>query len=65
MNGKRFPMFKSWQILFGKDRAMGEIVEDPQEIPDKDDHVANHNLNDIETGYIPRYENGEPSFIPS
>ncbi|KAH7840644.1 hypothetical protein Vadar_019644 [Vaccinium darrowii] len=50
---------------YEKDRATGEIAEDPQEIPDEDDHVETHNLIDIETGYIPRYENGEPSFIPS
>ncbi|KAH7858841.1 hypothetical protein Vadar_028618 [Vaccinium darrowii] len=68
MNGKRFPMFESWQILFGKDRATGEIAEDPQEVPDPDDdYFQTPNLNDIdvEVGYIPRFENGEPSFIPS
>ncbi|KAH7866594.1 hypothetical protein Vadar_022435 [Vaccinium darrowii] len=61
-------MFESWQILFGKDRATGELAEDPQEVPDHDDdYFETPNLNDIdvEVGYIPRFENGEPSFIPS
>ncbi|KAH7840814.1 hypothetical protein Vadar_021941 [Vaccinium darrowii] len=51
-----------------QDRATGEIAEDPQEVPDPDDdYFQTPNLNDIdvEVGYIPRFENGEPSFIPS
>ncbi|KAH7854849.1 hypothetical protein Vadar_018392 [Vaccinium darrowii] len=36
MNGKAFPMFNSWQILFGKDRATGDFVEDLTEIQDVD-----------------------------
>ncbi len=44
-------MFESWQILFGKDRATGEIAEDPQELPEEDEnHIETPNLNDIETG---------------
>ncbi|KAH7841013.1 hypothetical protein Vadar_024503 [Vaccinium darrowii] len=34
MNGKAFPMFQQWQVLFGKDRATGEMAEDPPEIRD-------------------------------
>ncbi|GFS29179.1 hypothetical protein Acr_00g0005690 [Actinidia rufa] len=32
MNGRVFPMFLSWQLLFGKDRATGEMAEDAAEI---------------------------------
>ncbi|KAH7860509.1 hypothetical protein Vadar_014265 [Vaccinium darrowii] len=42
------------------------MAEDPQEIPDDDDHIeSTTNFNDLEPGYVPMYENGEPSFIPS
>ncbi|GFS39595.1 hypothetical protein Acr_00g0063890 [Actinidia rufa] len=32
MNGRVFPIFPSWQLLFGKDRATGEMAEDAAEI---------------------------------
>ncbi|KAH7859806.1 hypothetical protein Vadar_005710 [Vaccinium darrowii] len=32
MNGKAFPIYESWQILFGNDRATGELAEDPEDI---------------------------------
>ncbi|XP_057495691.1 uncharacterized protein LOC130780692 [Actinidia eriantha] len=57
MNGKRFPMFEQWQILFGKDRATGEFAEDPNDIPD-DEHIHTTNENP-DSPYIPRFENGE------
>ncbi|KAG5549473.1 hypothetical protein RHGRI_014719 [Rhododendron griersonianum] len=65
MNGKAFPIFESWQILFGNDRATGEIAENaanldncdpvespnPDEIPNMDEY--------LEECYTPRYANGE------
>ncbi|KAI8534217.1 hypothetical protein RHMOL_Rhmol10G0071900 [Rhododendron molle] len=64
-NGKAFPMYESWQILFGIDRAMGDFAEDaaeldnwdlaqspnPDEIPNMDEY--------LEECYIPRFANGE------
>ncbi|XP_058189326.1 uncharacterized protein LOC131306913 [Rhododendron vialii] len=65
MNGKSFPMFESWQILFGIDRATGDFAEDaadldncdpvespnPDEIPNMDEY--------LEECYTPRFANGE------
>ncbi|KAH7861075.1 hypothetical protein Vadar_021356 [Vaccinium darrowii] len=60
MNGKAFPMYKSWQILFGKDRATGELAEDPPEIEvddvDVDDISISIGNNEC---YTPRFSNGE------
>ncbi|KAG5536050.1 hypothetical protein RHGRI_023737 [Rhododendron griersonianum] len=36
MNGKSFPMFESWQIMFGLDRAIGEMAEDTAEVDNCD-----------------------------
>ncbi|KAH7837589.1 hypothetical protein Vadar_015569 [Vaccinium darrowii] len=36
MNGRAFPMYLSWQIIFEKDRATGGMAEDPAEIRDND-----------------------------
>ncbi|KAH7851212.1 hypothetical protein Vadar_008668 [Vaccinium darrowii] len=65
MNGKAFPMYPSWTILFGKDRATGEMAEDPPEIRDDDweeeiDQVW-HEESVVGTNdcYTPRFANGE------
>lgn len=60
MNGKSFPMFESWQILFGLDRATGEMAEDAAEV-DYCDPVESSYTDDLFNDcYTPRYENDEP-----
>ncbi|KAF7146363.1 hypothetical protein RHSIM_Rhsim04G0142600 [Rhododendron simsii] len=65
MNGKAFPMYESWQILFGIDRATGDFVADaadldncdPDESPNQDEIP---NIDDyLEECYTPRFANGE------
>ncbi|KAH7844283.1 hypothetical protein Vadar_026470 [Vaccinium darrowii] len=65
MNGKAFPMYPGWTILFGKDRATDEMAEDPPEIRDDDweeeiDQVW-HEESVVGTNdcYTPRFANGE------
>ncbi|KAH7852639.1 hypothetical protein Vadar_027268 [Vaccinium darrowii] len=53
-------MYESWQILFGKDRATGELAEDPPEIEsqfvDLDDISISIGTNEC---YTPRFANGK------
>ena len=66
MNEKSFPMYDSWQILFGKDRATGEFAEDPEEIQDEAGNETLEIDDDFFTEtYIPRYENGDPVNLDS
>ncbi|GFY91385.1 hypothetical protein Acr_07g0015810 [Actinidia rufa] len=64
MNGRAFPMFQSWQLLFGKDRATGEMAEDPAEIRvdacDDATHQPSQEESYVGTNdcYIPRYTDG-------
>ncbi|XP_057491000.1 uncharacterized protein LOC130776810 isoform X1 [Actinidia eriantha] len=64
MNGRAFPMFQSWQVLFGKDRATGEMAEDPAEIRedacDDTTHQPSQEESYVGTNdcYIPRYTDG-------
>ncbi|KAF7133206.1 hypothetical protein RHSIM_Rhsim09G0193500 [Rhododendron simsii] len=65
MNGKAFPMYESWQILFGIDRATGDFAEDAADL-DNCDPVESPNQDEIpniddylEECYTPRFANGE------
>lgn len=63
MNGRSFPMYPSWQTLFGKDRATGELAEDPPEVRDGSDEEIDqpgHEESFVETNdyYTPRFEDG-------
>ncbi|KAH7855297.1 hypothetical protein Vadar_023392 [Vaccinium darrowii] len=65
MNGKAFPMFQQWQVLFGKDRATGEMAEDPPEIrddvSDEDIEAPIYEESFVGTNecYTPRFANGD------
>ncbi|KAG5536315.1 hypothetical protein RHGRI_023930 [Rhododendron griersonianum] len=65
MNGKAFPMYENWQILFGIDRATGDFAEDAADL-DNCDPVESPNQDEIsniddylEECYTPRFANGE------
>ncbi|GFY82617.1 hypothetical protein Acr_02g0008570 [Actinidia rufa] len=64
MNGRVFPMFLSWQLLFGKDRATGEMAEDAAEIMEDASDDVSHQPSYEESFvgnnefYIPRYTDG-------
>ncbi|KAF7153494.1 hypothetical protein RHSIM_Rhsim01G0203500 [Rhododendron simsii] len=65
MNGKAFPMYESWQILFGIDRATGDFAEDAAEL-DNCDPIQSPNPDEIpnmdeyfEECYTPRFADGE------
>ncbi|KAI8560799.1 hypothetical protein RHMOL_Rhmol04G0283900 [Rhododendron molle] len=65
MNGKAFPMYESWGILFRIDRATGDFAEDAAEL-DNWDPAQSPNLDEIpnmdeylEECYTPRFANGE------
>ncbi|GFY88809.1 hypothetical protein Acr_06g0007490 [Actinidia rufa] len=64
MNGRIFPMFSSWQLLFGNDKATGVMAEDAAEIREdaSDDatHQPSHEESFVGTNdfYIPMYTNG-------
>ncbi|KAH7837144.1 hypothetical protein Vadar_010150 [Vaccinium darrowii] len=67
MNGKAFPMFDSWQILFGKDKATGDFAEDRAEIQDVDNDDEDELVEVVvppmeENLYAPLFSNGEPVF---
>ena len=57
-------MFPSWQLLFGKDRATGEMAEDAAEIREDASDDATHQPSQEESFvgtndcYIPRYTDG-------
>ncbi|KAI8564066.1 hypothetical protein RHMOL_Rhmol03G0154100 [Rhododendron molle] len=65
MNGKAFPMFESWQFLFGRDRAIGEVAEDAAELDDVPaDPVETINPVDLFNDcYTPSFANGDPTFV--
>ncbi|GFZ05380.1 hypothetical protein Acr_17g0009520 [Actinidia rufa] len=42
MNGRVFPMFPSWKLLFGKDRATGVMAEDAAKIWEDASDDATH-----------------------
>ncbi|KAI8534250.1 hypothetical protein RHMOL_Rhmol10G0075300 [Rhododendron molle] len=65
MNGKAFPMYESWQFLFGRDRATGEGAEDAAELDDiPGDPVETINLVDLFNDcYTPSFANGDPAFV--
>ncbi|KAH7864220.1 hypothetical protein Vadar_027117 [Vaccinium darrowii] len=65
-------MYPSWQILFGKDRAIGDLAEDPPEIRDGSDEEIDqgHQESFVDTNdcYTPRFEDGgfvfgDPTFV--
>ncbi|KAI8551052.1 hypothetical protein RHMOL_Rhmol06G0154900 [Rhododendron molle] len=62
MNGKDFPMFDSWQILFGLDRATGEMAEDAAEVENCDPVESSYTDDLFNDCYTPRYENDEPKW---
>ncbi|KAI8531643.1 hypothetical protein RHMOL_Rhmol11G0152200 [Rhododendron molle] len=65
INGKAFPMYESWQFLFGRDRATGEGAEDAAELDDIPvDPVETINLVDLFNDcYTPSFANGDPAFV--
>ncbi|KAG5553902.1 hypothetical protein RHGRI_011686 [Rhododendron griersonianum] len=65
MNGKAFPMYGSWQILFGRDRATDEVAEDAAELDDvQADPVETINPVDLFNDcYTPSFANGNPVFV--
>ncbi|KAI8552290.1 hypothetical protein RHMOL_Rhmol06G0255000 [Rhododendron molle] len=65
MNGKAFPMYESWQFLFGRDRATGEGAEDAAELDDiPGDPVETINPVDLFNDcYTPSFANGDPAFV--
>ncbi|KAG5555592.1 hypothetical protein RHGRI_006291 [Rhododendron griersonianum] len=65
MNGKAFPMYESWQMLFGRDRATGEIAEDAAELDDvQAEPVETLNPDDLfDDYYTPSFANGDPAFV--
>ncbi|KAG5549350.1 hypothetical protein RHGRI_014636 [Rhododendron griersonianum] len=65
MNGKAFLMYESWQILFGRDRATGEVAEDAAELDDVPaDPVETINPDDLFNDcYTPSFANGDLAFV--
>ncbi|KAG5544478.1 hypothetical protein RHGRI_017037 [Rhododendron griersonianum] len=63
MNGKAFPMYESWQFLFG-DRATSEVAEDAAELDDVPaDPIETINPVDLFNDcYTPSFANGDPAF---
>ncbi|KAI8534235.1 hypothetical protein RHMOL_Rhmol10G0073800 [Rhododendron molle] len=66
LNGKSFPMYESWQFLFGKDRATGEMAEDAaevEEVVETYQDEANIDLDDMfNECYTPTFPNGDTVF---
>ncbi|KAI8551147.1 hypothetical protein RHMOL_Rhmol06G0162400 [Rhododendron molle] len=66
LNGKSFPMYESWQFLFGKDRATGEMAEDAaevEEVVETYQDEANIDLDDMfNECYTPMFLNGDTVF---
>ncbi|KAI8542478.1 hypothetical protein RHMOL_Rhmol08G0140800 [Rhododendron molle] len=66
LNGKSFPMYESWQFLFGRDRATGELAEDAAEV----EEVVETYQNDVNIEvddmlnecYTPTFANGGTVF---
>ncbi|KAI8569468.1 hypothetical protein RHMOL_Rhmol02G0281800 [Rhododendron molle] len=66
LNGKSFPMYESWQFLFGRDRATGELAEDAAEV----EEVVETYQNDVNIEvddmlnecYTPTFANGDTVF---
>ncbi|KAI8534923.1 hypothetical protein RHMOL_Rhmol10G0134200 [Rhododendron molle] len=65
INGKAFPMYESWQMLFGRDRATGEIAEDAAKLDNvQADPVETLSPNDLfDEYYTPSFANGDPTFV--
>ncbi|KAI8571429.1 hypothetical protein RHMOL_Rhmol01G0119600 [Rhododendron molle] len=66
LNGKSFPMYESWQLLFGKDRATGEMAEDAaevEEVVETYQDEGNIDLDDMfNECYTPTFPNGDTVF---
>ncbi|KAI8524691.1 hypothetical protein RHMOL_Rhmol13G0168000 [Rhododendron molle] len=66
LNGKSFPMYESWQFLFRRDRATGELAEDAAEV----EEVVETYQNDVNIEvddmlnecYTPTFANGDTVF---
>ncbi|KAF7142209.1 hypothetical protein RHSIM_Rhsim05G0124900 [Rhododendron simsii] len=72
MNGKAFPMYESWQILFGIDRATGDFAEDaaeldncdpfqspnPDDIPNMDEYLEECNAPRFANGFVGSFGGG-------
>ncbi|KAG5512761.1 hypothetical protein RHGRI_038835 [Rhododendron griersonianum] len=58
-------MYESWQILFGRDRATGEVAEDAAELDDiPADPVETITPVDLFNDcYTPYFANGDPTFV--
>ncbi|KAI8530791.1 hypothetical protein RHMOL_Rhmol11G0086700 [Rhododendron molle] len=66
LNGKSFPMCESWQFLFGRDRATGELAEDAaevEEVVETYQNDANIEVDDmLNECYTPTFANGDTVF---
>ncbi|KAI8534658.1 hypothetical protein RHMOL_Rhmol10G0107100 [Rhododendron molle] len=66
LNGKSFPMYESWQFLFGKDRATGDLAEDAaevKEVVETPQDEANIEVDDmLNECYTPTFANGDTVF---
>ncbi|KAI8574108.1 hypothetical protein RHMOL_Rhmol01G0328800 [Rhododendron molle] len=66
LNGKSFPMYESWQFLFGKDRATREMAEDAaevEEVVETYQDEANIDLDDMfNECYTPTFPNSDTVF---
>ncbi|KAI8539112.1 hypothetical protein RHMOL_Rhmol09G0155700 [Rhododendron molle] len=66
LNGKSFPMYESWQFLFGRDRATGELAEDAaevEEVVETYQNDANKEVDDmLNECYTPTFANGDTVF---
>ncbi|KAI8552201.1 hypothetical protein RHMOL_Rhmol06G0247500 [Rhododendron molle] len=66
LNGKSFPMFESWQFLFGRDRATGDLAEDAAEVeevvetPQDQANIEFDNM--LNECYTPMFSNGDTVF---
>ncbi|KAH0738435.1 hypothetical protein KY290_037144 [Solanum tuberosum] len=53
MNTKKWPLFKDWEEIFGKDRATGEFVEGPLDATEEiQKSQASQHSNDMSLGFL-------------
>lgn len=64
LNGKHFPMYDNWCIIFGKDRAIGDFASDPADLESGEPNpIETPHLNEMfNECYAPQFANGEPLF---
>ncbi|KAH0743471.1 hypothetical protein KY290_031464 [Solanum tuberosum] len=53
MNTKKWPLFKEWEEIFGKDRAIGEFAEGPLDATEEiQKSQAPQHSNDMSLGFL-------------